>query len=81
MKKCRYRLEDTSKRRLYLASTEYIGVLARMLDVESEGRLGESGYRLLGVWRDEKLCRISKVERAAKDQILFDYGGMLSRTV
>lgn len=29
-------------------------LLARTLDVESYGRLGESGYRLLGVWRDEQ---------------------------
>lgn len=29
-------------------------LLSRTLDVESNGRLGESGYRLLEVWRDEQ---------------------------
>ena len=29
-------------------------LLARTLDIESEGRLGEAGYRLLDVWRTEQ---------------------------
>ena len=29
-------------------------LLARTLDVEADGRLGEEGYGLLGIWRDEQ---------------------------
>jgi len=46
--------------RRYLKSPAVFGfhgvyrLLSRTLDVEVDGRLGESGYRLLGVWRDEQ---------------------------
>ncbi|WP_447978471.1 hypothetical protein [Candidatus Nitrospira bockiana] len=32
-------------------------LLARTLDIEDDGRLGEMGYRLLGIWRDEQGLR------------------------
>jgi len=63
--------------RRYLKSPAVFGfhgvyrLLSRTLDVEVDGRLGESGYRLLGVWRDEQDLPGFYESRSGKGSDLF----------